>query len=340
MILDMENNVISLLEKPNSHLLVLGNSGYGKTYLLCREMEELIDKGHKIFLLDYSCSYTKAELVKNQFRSMEMVEILNPLEESFDWIFEEGDLVSDLADALVKVMGIRSYYQKKLLRQGLILTFASERVFTISILMEQLEILLDVEEDSESKKNIYHLLTRLDPYSGVSGICFRYKKNGERKKARAKITIIQVSDYAELQRKFLVEFLTDMFWKEVRVGMKRADVILLDEFQNLDIKPGSALSAMLREGRKFGLSVYLSSQFLGNYEKEEVDTLMQAANKMIFRPTENDLRSMAYVIDVNNRKSWENILKKLQVGEAVLKGKYVINQNKKEIETPIICTIQ
>ena len=38
----------------------------------------------------------------------------------------------------------------------------------------------------------------------------------------------------------------------------------------------------LREGRKFGLGVWLSSQFLGNYSREEMDTLMQAGNMMIF----------------------------------------------------------
>lgn len=199
---------------------------------------------------------------------------------------------------------------------------------------------MDVEEDTESKKNIFHLLTRIEPYSGVSGISFRHKKEGDKDEERAQIRIVQVSDFAELQRRFLVAFLSEMFWKEVRCGMKKADVILLDEFQNLDIGPGSALSAMLREGRKFGLAVYLSSQFLANYDKEEMDTLMQAANKVIFRPTENDRRSIADLIDPNDRRTWEGILSKLQVGEAVLKGRYLIERNKKEIETPILCKIK
>ncbi len=338
MINDIEGNAIRLSENPNAHVLVLGNSGYGKTYFLCRRMEELVASGKTIFLLDYSQSYAEVELVKNQFRPMDMVEILDPLEEDFGWIYEGGEVVSDLTDALVKVLGIRSYYQKKLLRQGIKLTLSSKKIFTFPFLMEQLELLLDIEEDSESKKNIYHLLTRIEPYSGVSGVHFRCKRDGENEK-RAAITIIQISGYAELQRRFLVGLISEMFWKEVRCGRKKADVILLDEFQNLEIKPGSALSAMLREGRKFGLAVYLSSQFLADYDKEEMDTLMQAANKIIFRPTENDRAAVAELIAPDDRKIWKNILSRLQVGEAVLKGRYLIERNKKEVETPIICKI-
>ena len=338
MINDMEGNAILLSENPNAHTLVLGNSGYGKTYFLCRRMEELIASGKTVFLLDYSQSYAEAELVKNQFRPMEMVEILDSLETDLDWIYDGREFVSDLTDALVKVLGIRSYYQKKLLRQGMKLTLDSKKSFTLAFLMEQLEVLLDIEEDAESKKNIYHLLTRIEPYSGVSGVHFRCKRDGENEK-RAAITIIQISGYAELQRRFLVGLISEMFWKEVRCGRKKADVILLDEFQNLEIKPGSALSAMLREGRKFGLAVYLSSQFLADYDKEEMDTLMQAANKIIFRPTENDRAAVAELIAPDDRKIWKNILSRLQVGEAVLKGRYLIERNKKEVETPIICKI-
>lgn len=339
MINDMEGHGILLSEEPNGHILVLGNSGYGKTYFLCRRMEELIASGKTIFLLDYSHSYAETELVKNQFRSIEKVEILDPSEESFDWIYEGKEFVSDLTDALIKVLGIRSYYQKKLLRKGLISAFSSKRSVTFPLLMEKLEALLNIEEDAENKKNIHHLLTRIEPYSGVLGIRFRCKRDGEGNEERATITIIQISGYAELQRRFLAELFSEMFWKEVRRGRKRADVILLDEFQNLDIRPGSALAAMLREGRKFGLSVYLSSQFLADHDKEEMDTLMQAANKVIFRPTEKDRRFMADLIDPNDRKIWEGILSRLRVGEAVLKGRYQIERNKKEVETPIICKI-
>lgn len=115
---------------------------------------------------------------------------------------------------------------------------------------------------------------------------------------------------------------------------------MLDEFQNLSVRSGTALSAMLREGRKFGLGVWLSSQFLGNYSREEMDTLMQAGNMMFFKPVEREMRLIASMIDYNEISIWRNILQDLQVGEAVLKGRYCLKTNRREVETPIICKIE
>ena len=154
------------------------------------------------------------------------------------------------------------------------------------------------------------------------------------------VTILQLSNYPEFQRKFLTEFLSELFWQEVREGKKRADIVLYDEFQNVSLEPGNALSTMLREGRKLELSVYLSSQFLGNYNREAVDTLMQAGNMLLFRPVPKDLALVADLIDPERKREWKRILGSLQVGEAVLKGRYTINCNRRVCETPVICRVQ
>jgi len=124
------------------------------------------------------------------------------------------------------------------------------------------------------------------------------------------------------------------------MGHQKWNFILLDEFQNLSIRSGTALSAMLREGRKFGLGVWLSSQFLGNYSQEEIDTLMQAGNMMFFKPVEREMSLIAKLINFNDYLTWHNILQKLQVGEAVLKGRFQLNENLREIETPIVCRVE
>lgn len=84
----------------------------------------------------------------------------------------------------------------------------------------------------------------------------------------------------------------------------------------------------------------MSSQFLDNYDKEVMDTLMQAGNMIFFRPTANDRKSIAGVIDLEQNRIWQSILDKLQVGEVVIKGKYYLNGNRKAINKPIICKVQ
>lgn len=339
MLKDFEGNCIYLSQNPNSHLLILGKSGYGKTYFLCRQMEEKISEKKKIFLIDYSGSYTKSELEKNNFRFCNKVDIINPYEMTLQWDYSKPNLSSALIDTLINVLNIRSYYQKKLLNEGILSVLSINNFFSIPLLVSRLELLLSEKYDADERKNICHLLTKIDPYSSLQEIQFLSGMDICENGKYPSMTILQLSNYPEIQRKFLVEFFTEMFWVEARMGKGRADIIALDEFQKLDLSPGMALSSMLREGRKFGLSVYLSSQFVAGYDNEAVSTLMQAANKIFFHPCDNDLRMIANFIDPTSPNTWRSILKKLHKGEAVLSGSFRLGKGRKDIHTPIICEI-
>lgn len=336
-----EKNKIILLEKPNSHLLVLGMSGSGKTYFLCRKIEDAFKSEKRVLIFDFASSFTELELEKSQFQLSGNIKTLNPYESELKWIYRGSNLPSALLDALVRSLKISSYYQKKLLKEALTNEeMSNERGgFTFPKLILSLEYLSCMKEDADSVKNIGHLLTRVEPYADVRKMRFVKADEKNISPVACPVTIVQLSDYPEQQRKFMTEFLSELFWQEVREGKKRADIVLFDEFQNMSLEPGSALSTMLREGRKFDLSLYLSSQFLGNYNREAVDTLMQAGNMMFFRPVPRDLKYVADIIDPGNRQEWVKILSTLQVGQAVLKGRYSINQNRKECETPIICNV-
>lgn len=340
MLMDKENHEIKICKTPNPHILILGKSGEGKTYFCCRKIEEEIQDGKSVLIFDYSKSYSLPELHKCKFRYSESVRIFNPLEKRTDFIFGMDRIESALVDSFVNALRILSYYQKKLLREAIFRVVDSTDSLTIPALIECLEEMLSEMISSESEKNIGHLLARLGPYSELDNIRIMTGNPTYNIGTDANVTIIQFSDFPELQRIFLTEFLAEMFWREVRNGYKRADIVLLDEFQNMQITPGSALSAMLREGRKFGLGVYLSSQFLGNYNREAVDTLMQAGNMFFFKPVQREMKFIASLIDPDEIPAWRKILQSLQVGEAVLKGRYSLNGNTREIETPIICKVE
>lgn len=163
MLKDFEGNCIYLSQNPNSHLLILGGSGYGKTYFLCRQMEEKISEKKKIFLIDYSGSYTKSELEKNNFRFCNKVDIINPYEMTLQWDYSKPNLSSALIDTLINVLNIRSYYQKKLLNEGILSVLSINNFFSIPLLVSRLELLLSEKYDADERKNICHLLTKIDP---------------------------------------------------------------------------------------------------------------------------------------------------------------------------------
>ena len=340
MLKDKEDHVIKISKIPNAHVLILGKSGEGKTYFCCRKIEEDLREGKKIIIFDYSNSYSLPELRKCKFRYAESVRIFNPFEKKSDFLFGMEGLESALLDSFVNALRVLSYYQKKLLQEAIFRVVDSTESLTIPALIECLEEMKEEGISSESEKNIGHLLTRLEPYSELDTIRIMAADPTCNIGKNENLTIIQLSDFPELQRKFLTEFLAEMFWREVRNGYGKADRVLFDEFQNMQITPGSALSAMLREGRKFGLGVYLSSQFLGNYNREAVDTLMQAGNMFFFKPVQYEMKFIAGLIDPDHIPEWRQILQNLQVGEAVLKGRYRLNSNIKEIETPIICKVE
>lgn len=337
MLKDMDGNRVRLSEIPNSHLMILGQSGMGKTFLLCRKIEGAINDGKSVLIMDFSGSFALHELKKNQLQCMKAVTILNPIKQKFTFNLLEKGIKDNLTNALYKILVKKGYFQKKLIQEAIDKILKSAKEFSIPGLIEMLELLYYEKEDEE-KKNIFRLLSKLDNYSEIEKIIIK-PCTGTYIKEPA-IYVIQISGYGEIQRKFCVEFFAELIWQNIRNGGKMCDVIIFDEFQYMELKPGSALAAMLREGRKYGLAVWLASQFLGNYDKEAVDTLFQVGQKIFFRPTENDERNIADFINPNASGIWRKLLRELEVGEAILKGKYFINDGEKEIETPIVCKIE
>lgn len=340
MLMDKEKNRIQLSSKPNGHLLVLGKSGMGKTFYICRKVEEEVENGHFIMLFDFSSSYSNKELERANFKYLDKIDILNPMQDKILLTIDESKLTLTILDALIKALHIGSYYQKNLLKEAIETVKNRSNIISLTDLKYCLEDMDDEDRDTDSKKSIAHLLTRLEPYSDIENIIFSGEKDKPGIDHDKLIMLLQLSDFSELQRKFLTVLLSEIVWEQIRTKWwLGVDIVIFDEFQFMSIKTGTGLSSMLREGRKFGLAVYLSSQFVGNYDVEEMDTLMQCGNILFFRPAVRDIKKTADMISLENPIVWKRILEELQVGEAILKGVYTINGTRKLLEDPVICCI-
>lgn len=107
-----DRNFITLSDIPNEHVMILGSSGYGKTYFCCRHMEEEIARERKILVLDYSSSYGKKEREKNNFDDVKGVREFNPSEHCYYFTLRESDkekFKKDIADTIVKILRIKGY---------------------------------------------------------------------------------------------------------------------------------------------------------------------------------------------------------------------------------------
>ena len=350
--LSQDNIPIFLSESPNRHLLIWGQSGQGKSYFMTQKIEEEYKLGRKILIIDYSGSYTENELNKADFQYFEQVLVLNLFNAPIHWISNAKNIslfLQESKDMLVHVLNICSYNQSQLILQALELLWKENQQtcfsWSIPLLIKSLKNLKKTcngeDTNSDRLQNIERLLSRLMKLETLSNFIVSMQ-SGSLKERRKKIVIFQLSDLPEEHRQFLTSVLSELLWYETKRGSKSLnyfDTIFYDEFQFLSIKGGSALSHFMRESRKYNVGLTLATQFISHYDKEEQETLLQAGNILIFKPTPTDLTFSAKVIDPNSPCIWKKILSELTIGSAVLAGNYLINKKSTLITKPIVCHV-
>lgn len=354
---DREKNKVTMKENMNPHILVLGKSGTGKTFYLMKEIEKLIAEGKRVLILDFSGSYTAEEISKKNPNLFNYISFYGANDQApITWLNNYESKISfceDVADTIIKILNIKSYYQKKILKKGVVIMMSESDVFSFMMLVfafervikavrecdenaEEMRLALGIKTDDDFK-NLEHLYSRLEPYEYI----FNFGIMPTTEEADTPIKIFQMHEMPLLKKKFLTAFILEMIQNELKFDQEKrhCDCLVLDEFQFLPFGEEDALASLLREGRRFGIQMILLTQFISNYSKEEVAALLQAGQLLQFRPAETDLKFTANLIDPENASEWKKILSNLSRGEVVLKGCYTINNNSAICDKPIVCCI-
>lgn len=342
MLRDLEGHEIRIVSKENGHILVYGNSGQGKTFFLCRMIEEAYERGEKVLIIDFSGSYSEKQLQEKGFLYTEEIRRYNIREKPLLWGYRVNgqDLFhDDIVDAICQTLGCGSYVQIRVLHD--VVDDVLERRGEVSLfnIVNRLEDIIQGEREDEKIPGyvdaVYRLLSRLYPYRIEN---LRICQGISEAETIMPITIIELTDFPEKQRKFLTEFILSIFWREIyrQKFSNRCDVVLLDEIQFLSLKEGDTLSALLREAQKRHVKVFVSTQFLSAYERKDLLTLEQAEHMVIFRPTPEDYRWSAQKISMGAYREWEKKLSQLQRGQAVLKGHYGVDNRERTTSTPLV----
>lgn len=359
---DLEGNTIKVLETMNQHYLVLGKPGAGKTYWSMKNMEKSVEAGNRITVLDFSGSYNEEEISKSRPSLFEKIHFVGAKDsDGINWKnnYQSDPLFcDDVTDSIIKILDIKSYFQKKLLREAVEMQLIGFPNFSFPMLVFTLEIMLGLVEEKkivtesmkkmvaiikskerteDDMKNIERLLARLAPYEHIYN--FGIKK--EVKEEEKLITVIQLNEMALQKKKFLTSFILEMLWNELKFDQEKrhCDVLVLDEFQFLPFSEDAALTNLLREARRFGLKIILISQFISNYSRAEISALMQVGQKLFFRPAESELEFTASLVATKHKKEWVDLLDGLSRGEAVFKGAYELNDNGSVHTNPLVCRI-
>lgn len=328
------NNYV-IAEQPNSHQLITGSSGYGKSFQLCRRIEELFAQDKMIILLDFSNSFSVEERRKNRLHVNSHVEEFDYTSGNLKLIYitgEEIEVVSgNLADILMNVAKIKDKKKRNFLENVINHLFNKQGAsgVCLSDILDCLEEVQNKLRFKEQKKIIEEIIGALDIVCAVNFV--RFYVGAPPISIGGSIELFQLSNLSIRQRAVIAEFLLLFLWENKKRKIGFCDYLVIDEIQNLNLAENSAIAFILREGRKFNLGMILATQFISSLDKEAKLTLEQVAHRLYLRPTNGDVRGIAKELDRKSgpRIEWERILSNLKVGEGIFSGYTTINNNKK-----------
>lgn len=343
MIRDFEGNAIRLTNTPNPHILITGKSGYGKTFLCNRLIEWKYIHRKRIAVIDDSCSFSPQELQKHSFSFMKDVMYFDICEKETYFIIQAdnyNEAAEKITASISEAFHISSYIQKEILLAACKSMLTTEQKFRFSRLFTVLAQISELKNlGSDEKQNILKLIKKIYPFKEIKNLVLILNNKNIGK--RTGIEIFQFSGLSAMQRNTLSSFLLSILWNEIR-DLKRIplyDVLVVDEFQHLSMHKNSSLYGILQEGRKFNLQLILSSQYIQNYSKDEMEALMQVGTSFFFHPTDKDARIIAKSLSENDLYEWQELLQSLNRGEAILRGNYKLKGKKRLLSDPLLVRV-
>lgn len=320
----------------NKSINMFGQSGQGKTVKAQELAVGLVKEGFNVIILDIRNTMLPRQIfgpIKREFEEMSHrfdaftapipTDLFTPI------VYPDGvqespeDLAEHLSDLLTRIykLGIRQRACIRIASLRAIKDCAFEEK-GLRALEEYLFLLNDKVASGVAEK-----LSSLFFHNSLS--------QGDSLVKPGKINIIDLSKYTKTAQKTIVELYLSAIWRKAQYVDLGPTYIMVDEFQNLNLTSDSILSEIAAEGRKFNLSLILSTQSLNIGLKGDLKKkILQNAYQIYFRPSDIDCQDVAKIIDPAHISNWILELKKLSVGEFVLCGKYEIEGE--EYNDPII----
>ncbi|WP_230657544.1 ATP-binding protein [Psychrobacter sp. I-STPA10] len=318
----------------NRHLLIFGASGSGKTYAIQCLLAELATAGISSFIIDYTDGFLthQSEAVYQQVCQPEEYFVIqkplpiNPFKQYSSEISPDNYVSDRPIDIANRVRGIlNSVYQ-----------FGEQQVAIIDKVLEEgidnhpdyslQQFLEDLESDADNRA--VSVATKIRTL--VRRHCFDSNSTDNLYESATRqkhpVQVIQLTRIDKDLQRIITEFILWDLWAYVQKnGSKHHPIsIVLDEMQNLDHKPNSTIDKLLREGRKFGVSLILATQTISNFDKEQKSRLFQASTKLFFKPATTEVDSFADLLaKVQNgltKNDWITELNSLKKGQCFFIG--------------------
>ena len=303
----------------NGHILETGRSRSGKTYAMQILEERIANEGGCVVVLDYNGTHSNVRK-SGQIQRIEIYKkglpflLLTPLT-LLDGSFErEMDIMEAVVDVFHTVAPLQSK-QRMALREAVLMAITDKSGKEKDEFRRIMAALKELEDSSAES-----VLDKFFPiFSGV-----RVWSQNRFSLEKGKIQLFDLNGYSPYVQRLLAELIIAVIWRWRRVKRDGADCpvyIVCDEFQLLSLKRDSVLSQILREGRKFHVSLLLATQTLETFDRGEKAMLQQAATHLYFRPAEGEIKSIIRYLGAEDTEGTKKILQSLACGESLASGR-------------------
>jgi DNA phosphorothioation-dependent restriction protein DptH len=267
----------------NPHVLILGESGFGKTYTLCCLLAELARRGVTSIVFDYAQGFSFQSAPEGFREIVQPAEInasqngidINPLQPfPFD-LHGPVSVAQRVADTFRRVYPNIGVQQHAVLRQAVIDAMSDRGILADNPTSWEMplpgfgEVQRKLDEYSRQPTSPNkRLAAAVASHISTMFVFNTFRSNGhalewsDMLNAGGQVYVMQLKGLEASLEKAVTEFLLWNFIgfiDSIGPGPLRCFVIL-DEAHKLSFDQGSPTEKLLREGRKFGLGVMLASQ--------------------------------------------------------------------------------
>ena len=329
-----ESIYLDFLGSANSHALLLGASGYGKSYAIQILLDELAISNNRFLILDIAgnlpASPRDSVFLQNIEKGLHIrnvvsdgcgINLFTPLCLDNGMIENVPQMASRIVDSLHPILRSANV-------QEAILYKYIKKLMMISSLsppsLERLCHLLNFGYEVDDKLIAAKVADKLQRI--LDGEYFKFSK-GKSLFMDCNYEVLRLHSIPQNIQRVLCDIVLWNVWSNaVSSSTPSPTFIVIDEFQNVDMKPDSPLYKILCEGRKFGLNLILATQTLKKkYDSSIENTILQVGTKILFRPPEREARYIAEILSSDKKKIklYEDWLSSLNRGTAIVKGNLI-----------------
>ncbi|MGF2616347.1 ATP-binding protein [Rossellomorea aquimaris] len=339
----------------NRHILISGKSGVGKTYFMQCMLLELASNNISSIIFDYTDGFKKSKL-EPEFKDylgdkVEQFHIqlkqfpVNPFKKNQKEIDEDLFKEEENTDVAERMKSVFSAVYKGMGDQQANAIYRATMKglekygdkMSLKFLREELE--------ADGSSNAKTVLAKIEPLIDRNPFDAESEYNwGTHRGKEGIVFIVQLSGFTREVQLIVTEFILWDLWNyNLSHGDKSKPFpVVLDEAQNLDHSENSPSAKILTEGRKFGWSGWYATQFMqGQLNKDEIQRLQNASQKVYFSPPETEINDIASFLSTETQKKreWAKRLSNLPKGQCIVSGPVLRQDGILERISPMIVNV-